>query len=40
MKIMNRMDHSKAEREPGWQPSPVLESVREAARFSVAQARQ
>jgi len=40
MSIMTRMDHSKAERELGWHPRPVLESVRAAARFYVERARQ
>jgi dihydroflavonol-4-reductase len=40
MKIMTRMDHSKAERELDWHPRPVLESVRAAARFYVDRARQ
>jgi dihydroflavonol-4-reductase len=31
--IMAPMDHSKAERELGWQPEPVHDSIRRAARF-------
>jgi dihydroflavonol-4-reductase len=27
------MDHSKAERELGWQPAPIHESIRRAAVF-------
>jgi dihydroflavonol-4-reductase len=30
---MAPMDHSKAERELGWQPEPVHDSIRRAARF-------
>ena len=33
MHIMSPMDHGKAERELGWQPEPVHESIRGAARF-------
>jgi dihydroflavonol-4-reductase len=29
------VDHSKATRELGWEPRPVEESIREAARFWV-----
>jgi dihydroflavonol-4-reductase len=31
--LMSPLDHSKAERELGWTPRPVEESIREAARF-------
>ena len=31
--VMSPLDHSKAERELGWSPKPVEESVRKAARF-------
>lgn len=34
--LMSPLDHSKAERELGWAPRPVEESIREAARFFVA----
>jgi nucleoside-diphosphate-sugar epimerase len=34
---MTRLDHSKAERELGWTPSPVATSIRRAARFFVEQ---
>jgi nucleoside-diphosphate-sugar epimerase len=33
--LMSPLDHSKAERELGWQPEPVEESIRKAARFFV-----
>ena len=36
--LMSPLDHSKAERELGWQPEPVEESIRKAARFFVEQA--
>ncbi|MGW5384857.1 NAD-dependent epimerase/dehydratase family protein [Nocardia sp. NPDC003963] len=35
MHIMSRLDHGKAERELGWTPEPVLDSVARAARFFV-----
>jgi nucleoside-diphosphate-sugar epimerase len=31
--LMGRVDHSKAERELGWKPRPVRDSIREAAKF-------
>ena len=31
--VMSPLNHSKAERELGWSPKPVEESVRKAARF-------
>jgi len=31
--LMSPLDHSKAERELGWKPEPVEESIRKAARF-------
>src|SRR6201996_7242626 len=34
--LMSRLDHSKAERELGWTPEPVEESIRKAARFFAA----
>jgi nucleoside-diphosphate-sugar epimerase len=34
-RLMSPLDHSKAERELGWQPEPVEESIRKAARFFV-----
>ena len=34
--LMSPLDHSKAERELGWQPEPVEESIRKAARFFAA----
>ena len=33
MHVMSRLDHGKAERELGWKPEPVLDSVARAARF-------
>jgi nucleoside-diphosphate-sugar epimerase len=36
--LMSPLDHSKAERELGWKPEPVEESVRRAARFFVTHA--
>ena len=33
MHIMTPLDHSKAVRELGWNPSPTPEAIREAARF-------
>jgi nucleoside-diphosphate-sugar epimerase len=33
--LMSPLDHSKAERELGWQPEPVEQSIRKAARFFV-----
>ncbi|MCX2930376.1 NAD-dependent epimerase/dehydratase family protein [Mycobacterium sp. CVI_P3] len=35
--LMSPLDHSKAQRELGWQPEPVEESIRRAARFFVEQ---
>lgn len=32
-RLMSALDHGKAERELGWQPEPVEESIRKAARF-------
>lgn len=40
MHIMSPMDHSKAERELGWQPAPVAEALAEAAEFFVGARRQ
>lgn len=34
--LMSPLDHSKAERELGWTPEPVEDSIRKAARFFVA----
>jgi nucleoside-diphosphate-sugar epimerase len=31
--MMSPLDHSKAERELGWKPEPVEDSIRKAARF-------
>ena len=36
--LMSPLDHSKAERELGWRPEPVEESIRKAALFFVGQA--
>ncbi len=36
--LMSPLDHGKAERELGWYPEPVEESIRRAARFFVEQA--
>jgi dihydroflavonol-4-reductase len=33
MRAEAHVDHSKATRELGWEPRPVEESIREAARF-------
>lgn len=35
--LMSPLDHGKAERELGWRPQPVEESIRKAARFFVEQ---
>ena len=40
MHIMTAMDHSKAERQLGWQPEPVLDSIRKAALFYTGQTSQ
>jgi dihydroflavonol-4-reductase len=37
MHIWPRLDHGKAEREPGWQPKPIHDSIRRAAQFYIAQ---
>jgi nucleoside-diphosphate-sugar epimerase len=37
--LMSPLDHGKAERELGWQPEPVEESIRKAARFFVGFSR-
>ncbi|WP_205874710.1 NAD-dependent epimerase/dehydratase family protein [Mycobacterium camsae] len=37
--LMSPLDHSKAERELGWQPEPVEESIARAARWFVARSR-
>jgi nucleoside-diphosphate-sugar epimerase len=34
--LMSPLDHSKAERELGWTPEPVEESIRKAAQFFAA----
>jgi nucleoside-diphosphate-sugar epimerase len=36
--LMSPLDHSKAARELGWEPAPVEESIRRAARFFAAHA--
>lgn len=33
MHVMPRLDHGKAERELGWRPAPVHDSIRRAAEF-------
>jgi hypothetical protein len=33
MHVMPRLDHGKAERELGWRPAPVHDSIRQAAEF-------
>lgn len=38
--LMSPLDHSKAERELGWRPEPVEESIRKAALFFVGQAKE
>ena len=35
--LMSPLDHSKVQRELGWEPQPVERSVRDAAKFFVAQ---
>ncbi|WP_247056492.1 NAD-dependent epimerase/dehydratase family protein [Mycolicibacterium sp. F2034L] len=40
MRIMSRMDHSKAERELGWHPAPTADALADAARFFVSHRRQ
>ncbi|MBO0680015.1 NAD-dependent epimerase/dehydratase family protein [Mycolicibacterium sp. S2-37] len=40
MHIMSPMDHSKAERELGWQPAPTAGALGEAARFFVSHRRR
>jgi dihydroflavonol-4-reductase len=40
MHVMSRMDHGKAERELGWQPEPVHDSIRKAAEFYLARRRE
>ena len=40
MHFMPPLDHGKAVRELGWQPSPTQDAVREAAKFYVEQHRQ
>lgn len=34
--LMSALDHSRAERELGWTPEPVEDSIHKAARFFVA----
>jgi dihydroflavonol-4-reductase len=38
--IMSPLDHTKAVRELGWQPSPTQDSIRKAARFCVERHRR
>nr|VTO97193.1 UDP-glucose 4-epimerase [Mycobacterium riyadhense] len=38
--LMSPLDHSKAERELGWTPEPVKESIRKAARFFAARSAE
>ncbi|WP_204081426.1 NAD-dependent epimerase/dehydratase family protein [Mycobacterium riyadhense] len=38
--LMSPLDHSKAERELGWTPEPVEESIRKAARFFAARSAE
>ena len=40
MHVMSPMDHGKAERELGWQPEPVYDSIRKAAEFYLARRRR
>jgi dihydroflavonol-4-reductase len=40
MHIMPRLDHGKAERELGWQPEPIHDSLRRAAEFYRAHRRR
>jgi dihydroflavonol-4-reductase len=40
MHIMSPMDHGKAERELGWQPEPVHDSIRRAVEFYLARRRR
>ncbi|WP_029114664.1 NAD-dependent epimerase/dehydratase family protein [Mycobacterium sp. URHB0044] len=37
--LMSPLDHSKAQRELGWEPEPVEDSIRKAARFFAGQPR-
>lgn len=37
--LMGRVDHSKAERELGWKPQPVRDSIRKAAQFFTEEQR-
>ncbi|OBF18799.1 NAD-dependent epimerase/dehydratase family protein [Mycobacterium kubicae] len=38
--LMSPLDHSKAERELGWRPEPVAESIRKAAQFFAARSAE